>query len=1255
MAASIRSWRIAFLTLRDETLTSQSTPTLINHLIFSQSDALIAAAPALPPHEIHSLSGHVSLEFTSTSWVLVLESFGIMIVILLCRAGTQEGSINNDVITSIKQCLESLRCLFSVYQRTLLLSEVTELLNLLLNILSCSHELIYLSISSGNQRFTGEYGKRIPGYNSLREIQATSFTMISEVFSRAGTYLQVDNWQSTIEQFDQVAGFVAVLKMFLNYGLTSKSQTLMAMNLCFTDHESSTVDLSSDSDYSDSDVPGKDAYNICCRKARVAAIICIQDLCRADPKSFTSQWTMLLPSTDVLQQRKYEVTLMTCLLFDPYLKARITSALTLATMLDGPASIFLQVAECKESTKCGSFMALSSTLGQILMQLHAEHHRCCCGIEWFWVTIAYRWSGHWRTCSYSRMPTELLPTIISSLQSRVQEGFLSQSDQTGLLATAMNCLTAALSAPPSSLKVKDMFTAELAAGFLEDQGKTGVLSTLFRLSKQVTVPAVGFEALQALRSVAHNYPSIMVLCWEQVTSVVHGFLKPSSPEGPIRWKVNEGTITVSNGEKITVAAIKVLDECLRAISGFEGTEDLDDKLLDGPFTSDYVKMKTISSAPAYGSRTLSGTQAEPEARQSMSEPWSEVIEKHMPLILWHTSPMVRSASVTCFAGLTSSAFFSLAREKQCFILTSSISAALDDEVPSVRSAACRAIGVISCFPQISQSPEILDKFIHAAEINTHDPLVSVRITASWALANMCDSLRHCINSFCPTRFSVDSDGSSPSIALLVDCALRLTKDGDKIKANSVRALGNLSRFLQLSSQSGFHDEPMEGMSLSLNTGGTGKLSASHNGKNSHVQLPPLEDYCWLDKTVQAFLSCVTTGNVKVQWNVCHALSNLFLNETLKLRDMDWAPSVFSILLLLLRDSSNSKIRIQAAAALAVPATIVGDLVGSLVVALVVEKEMIAGVGENVGDMGDEPGFRKKFWGKRGAVALKLLESEEGRFLWVGSEFDFSSMYVCVPADSDGGWRSIAGETISLSEGPLEETTGKMLCCGSETPGEQGSNWERPPWVDEEFLKKWDSVPGRSLLILKLDLVLYRKGLFLFPLQMMMWNQKGVSLFWESSEAYSKSDKAYCQGEGLSNSELLLVPVTNLESIRCVMLLCADQQVNLGVPNKVNNDMQLSSWVKKKAKGFGKIFGVSMEGIEEKITDMLLDVKQSVAGGRWDDWDVLDVVGASRDYGISFSDIVQGLEHVLENLSSDQILSPSSFKYRVALEKQVKPL
>lgn len=44
-----------------------------------------------------------------------------------------------------------------------------------------------------------------------------------------------------------------------------------------------------------------------------------------------------------------------------------------------------------------------------------------------------------------------------------------------------------------------------------------------------------------------------------------------------------------------------------------------------------------------------------------------------------------------------------------------------------------------------------------------------------------------------------------------------------------------------------------------------------------------------------------------------------------------------------------------------------------------------------------------------------------------------------------------------------------------------------------------------------------------------------------------------------------------------------------------------------------------------------------------------------DYGRSFVDVLQGLEHVIENLSTEQISAPSNLKYRVALEKQVSVL
>lgn len=1049
-SSAVRSWRTAFLTLRDETLASPPPSAVLNllqHLLFSNSQSLIAAAPDLPPHEIvsdimflmelvptcsdagddtsltfismcnliHDVCQRVSLEINSPSWALMLDTFGTMVESFLGKAGSKRVFSENAArIKAVMECVETVRRLVSVYHRKCSLSENVQLVKFLLRIVTCSHAELYSSLHlTGNQRYAPEIGKRIPRYNSLWEVQTIAFTMITAVFSRDGSSFPGDIWQSTIEVLrkvmdalasksvlvednvmsrfytsllhclhvvltnpkgplsDHVAGFVAALRIFFIYGLTNRTalafpgavqrQGLSSVNhglssteptktdsgpyrpphlrkkngtgirrhkaqdsQSSSDHESSMVDFtSSDSDYSDTDGSGKDSDSLRISKARLAAIACIQDVCQADPKSFTAQWTMILPTNDVLQLRKSEATLMTCLLFDPYLKARIASAATLAAMLDGPSSVFLQVAEYKESTKCGSFTALSSSLGQILMQLHAGilyliQHETHGGLLASLFKILMLLIS---STPYARMPEELLPTVITSLRARVEEGFPFKSDQTSLLAVALSCLTAALSTSPSSPKVKEMFLEEISAGFAGAQGKPSVLFTIFQYAEKLTCPTISFEALQALRAVSHNYPNIMVACWEQVSTIVYGFLR-ATPEVPARqWKGHSGNTVGSIGEKTLTAAIKVLDECLRAISGYKGTEEiLDDRLLDTPFTSDCMRQKKISSAPSYVlENTKETTGDEPKACESGGEQWCEAIEKHIPLILWHTFPMVRAASVTCFAGITSSVFFSLTKEKQDFILSSLINAAVNDEVPSVRSAGCRAIGVITCFPQISQSAETLQKFIHAVESNTHDPLVLVRITASWALANICDSLRHCISDFSSERHSV--------VALLIECALRLTKDGDKIKSNAVRALGNLSRFLQYRSPTGIHDKPVNCAGLSTPINSVEVLSSSTNKKNGHRfvsnsnQPLPLGDSSWLERMVQAFLSCVTTGNVKVQWNVCHALSNLFLNETLRLQDMDWAPSVFSILLLLLRDSSNFKIRIQAAAALSVPASI----------------------------------------------------------------------------------------------------------------------------------------------------------------------------------------------------------------------------------------------------------------------------------------------------------------------------------------------
>lgn len=141
----------------------------------------------------------------------------------------------------------------------------------------------------------------------------------------------------------------------------------------------------------------------------------------------------------------------------------------------------------------------------------------------------------------------------------------------------------------------------------------------------------------------------------------------------------------------------------------------------------------------------------------------------------------------------------------------------------------------------------------------------------------------------------------------------------QIKSNAVRALGNLSRVIRFSN-------PLEQGKCAVTCPGTGKMDnfswkCTSTQEDTARSTDSLGCVHLLEKIVQAFLSCITTGNVKVsctvckfcllvhfivdsptffyfhpiirdlflqvQWNVCHALSNLFLNESLRMQRMDW--------------------------------------------------------------------------------------------------------------------------------------------------------------------------------------------------------------------------------------------------------------------------------------------------------------------------------------------------------------------------------
>lgn len=622
---SVRSWRTAFLTLRDET---QSHPTnslisvlpLLDELVFAHFHSFVDAAPSLPPHEvtadlmyllnvvasshclnedteralslichlIHNIILRVPLELSPSAWSEMLGSFSKMGKTFIENDARQSFFSENSIgIKATKDCLETTRHLINMDPRKFSILENIQLVEFLLHIVVCCHsELNGSYYSNGRLRCHDNSGKILPQQASLWKVQATAFSMVGEAFTRVGSSFPVDTWQSVIEVMrkvmdalatklpvedgvssrfysailhclhlvlinrkgslsDHLAAFVASLRIFLAYGLnnsnlfpchrdkdsgtsshrftsratmkkdvaayrpphmrrrtsSSLQQTVSQTTETSSDHDSSPLEFSSsDSDYSDGEGALKDFDNVRSCKARVAAINCIQDLCEADPKAFIAQWTMLLPTTDVLQPRKYEATLMTCLLFDPVLKVRLVSASAIASLLEEPSSVALQVAEYRESAKCGSYMALSSSLGQILMQLHAgvlhliRHERHTGLLTSLFKILMLLISS----TPYSRMPGELLPRVLSSLRLRIEEGFPYKSDQTSFLAIAISCLTAAVSTSPSSSHVNEMFEAEISAGLILRKGASGVLITMLQHAEQVTNPVICLEALQLL-------------------------------------------------------------------------------------------------------------------------------------------------------------------------------------------------------------------------------------------------------------------------------------------------------------------------------------------------------------------------------------------------------------------------------------------------------------------------------------------------------------------------------------------------------------------------------------------------------------------------------------------------------------------------------------------------------------------------------------------------------------------------------------
>ncbi|XP_021388678.3 HEAT repeat-containing protein 6 [Lonchura striata] len=226
--------------------------------------------------------------------------------------------------------------------------------------------------------------------------------------------------------------------------------------------------------------------------------------------------------------------------------------------------------------------------------------------------------------------------------------------------------------------------------------------------------------------------------------------------------------------------------------------------------------------------------------------------------------------------------FSLLQGDQQILCVTLLLGLNHSENPLVKAAAARALGVYILFPCLRQDVMFVADTANAILNSLHDKSPNVRAKAAWSLGNLTDTLIINMETLGP---SFQEELSDLLLLKLLRSATEASKDRDKVKSNAVRALGNVLHFLQ----------------------------------PCHVANPRFREA--VEESLQALIATVgSEATMKVRWNACYALGNVFKNPALPLGEAPWATQAFSALSSVVKSCKNFKVRIKSAMALSIPST-----------------------------------------------------------------------------------------------------------------------------------------------------------------------------------------------------------------------------------------------------------------------------------------------------------------------------------------------
>ncbi|XP_051491889.1 HEAT repeat-containing protein 6 isoform X2 [Apus apus] len=260
--------------------------------------------------------------------------------------------------------------------------------------------------------------------------------------------------------------------------------------------------------------------------------------------------------------------------------------------------------------------------------------------------------------------------------------------------------------------------------------------------------------------------------------------------------------------------------------------------------------------------------------------WTMMLNGPLPGTL-QNSPHATLQTSACDAlsSILPEAFSSLQNDQQILCVTLLLGLN-HSENPLVKAAAARALGVYILFSCLRQDVMFVADTANAILTSLHDKSPNVRAKAAWSLGNLTDTL---IINMETMGQSFQEEFSDVLLLKMLRSATEASKDRDKVKSNAVRALGNVLHFLQ----------------------------------PYHIANPRFREA--IEESLQALISTVQSeATMKVRWNACYALGNVFKNPALPLGEAPWTTQAYGALSSVVKSCKNFKVRIKSAMALSIP-------------------------------------------------------------------------------------------------------------------------------------------------------------------------------------------------------------------------------------------------------------------------------------------------------------------------------------------------